>query len=119
MDVKKYDCTKTLDYVHEFHRMCNTVNPSGDLSKCDNCSLDSETCYVVEDISEERVMLIQDWSDEHPEKMRKEVFKNLLYENNFSDVYKNMLPEDGINCGYPICMYDSCDNCKKYWDEVV
>lgn len=58
------DCNNTLEYKHEFLRMCKNYR------KCrDGCPLKDMPCHGAEDvavISEESIEAIQKWSDEHP-----------------------------------------------------
>lgn len=61
----KYDCTKTIDCIHEYHRLCCDFHSAGcenDCPFCDmgNCGLDF--------FDEDKIALLQKWSDEHPEK---------------------------------------------------
>lgn len=71
----KYNCNNTLDYAHEFKRMCN------EFSFCGNCPMDKLPCKVS-DISETHINIVQEWSDAHP-KIRltaeqREVLKAML-----------------------------------------
>ena len=72
----KYDCNKTLDYNHEWSRMCETMFDG----TCDNCILKDTgiSCYNTRYITQERIDIVQKWSDEHPEKTRKEVFLEMF-----------------------------------------
>ncbi len=58
--MQKYNCNNTLDYAHEFKRMCMRF------SRCDNCSMAKLPCEA-RDISEEHINIVQAWSDAHPE----------------------------------------------------
>ena len=57
------DCSKTLDFSKEFHRICCTYGVG-----CEGCPLaDSNyncNCY---DITQEVIDIVQKWSDEHPD----------------------------------------------------
>lgn len=57
--MKKYDCSKTLDYTHEFKRMC--VGKS-----CRGCPFLGMHCSP-DGITDEHIQILQKWSDEHPE----------------------------------------------------
>lgn len=62
--MKKYDCSRTLDYVHEATRLCTVYTKS----KCEGCPLgDTVDCAFVGDITPEHIDILQKWSDEHPE----------------------------------------------------
>lgn len=59
--MKKYDCNKTLDYSHEFNRMCKANN-------CGRCPFDIKAdCSGVVNLSQKYIDILQKWSDEHPE----------------------------------------------------
>lgn len=57
----KYNCNNTLDYEHEFNRMCDTFHCSSD---CPLCVL---PCGAVKNITPEHINRVQAWSDAHPE----------------------------------------------------
>lgn len=59
--MKKYDCNKTLDYTHEFKRMC-----TGKRCQRDNCPFLGMYCSS-DSITDEHIQILQKWSDEHPE----------------------------------------------------
>lgn len=56
----KYDCNKTLDFSHEYKRMCHCFD------RCEGCPLNT-WCPEMSDITEEHIAIVQKWSDEHPE----------------------------------------------------
>lgn len=58
--MKKYNCNNTLEYVHEFTRMCRTF------SECSGCPLAGLHCELYE-IIPEHIKRVQIWSDAHPE----------------------------------------------------
>ena len=58
--MKKYNCNNTLDYVHEYERMCRTFN------ECSGCPLAELHCELYE-ITPEHIKRVQEWSDAHPE----------------------------------------------------
>lgn len=68
----KYDCSKTRDCIHEYHRLCDS-HPAGCENDCPFCGV-SEICGFDIFESEDKIALLQKWSDEHPEppKIRKE-----------------------------------------------
>lgn len=58
----KYNCNNTMDYVHEFIRMCN------EFSICGNCPMArAKLSCKASDISEAHINIVQEWSDAHPE----------------------------------------------------
>lgn len=78
--MKKYNCNDTLDYAHEFHRMCKTFRSSRGQKLCKGCPLAKKPCDIY-DITSEHVKLVQAWSDAHPETVltdeQREIFKVL------------------------------------------
>lgn len=61
----KYDCNKTLDCIHEFNRLCHDLHASGCESDCPFFEMD----YCGFDLLDEnKIALLQKWSDDHPEK---------------------------------------------------
>ena len=107
----KYDCSKTLDYAHERRRMCDAFDKDGD---CDKCQLQGVggNCYNTRSITQEHIDIVQKWSDEHPEKTRKEAFLELFP--------KASISSDGLpkNCfavligqENTMCVGRCCDDC--------
>ena len=58
--MKKYNCNNTLDYVHEYERMCRTFN------ECSGCPLAELHCELYK-ITPEHIRCVQAWSDANPE----------------------------------------------------
>lgn len=93
--MKKYNCNNTLEYVHEFSRMCGAFN------ECSGCPLTKLHCELYE-ITPEHIDRVQEWSDANPETVltdeQREIFKalNLLGfryiakdANGMVDIYTN------------------------------
>lgn len=59
--MKKYNCNNTLDYAHEFTRMCNTFHCNS------GCPLYVLPCGAAKNITPEHIRRVQEWSDNHPE----------------------------------------------------
>ena len=57
--MSKYDCSKTLDFVHEFTRMCD--------GGCRACPLLYRKECTLRKVTEKTIAIVQKWSDEHPE----------------------------------------------------
>lgn len=96
--MSKYDCTKTLDYVHEKKRMCSSFKA------CFlGCPLDGEDCVAVNCVRQYFIDTIQKWSDEHPEKTRKEAF---------FEMFPNAAGK-GIDKGIPVICYQHLVNNDK------
>lgn len=60
--MKKYDCSKTLDYVHEVARACDKY-----VSCANGCPLINRVCTNITNVTQEDIDAVQMWSDEHPE----------------------------------------------------
>ena len=76
----KYDCTKSLDLIHEYRRLCDSHS-----SGCDNdCPFDGMDNCNLDSFDEDKIALLQKWSDEHPEKP-----KITIEERNFLEAFKN------------------------------
>lgn len=62
--MKMYDCSKTIDCIHEFRRRCDSIgcNYACPFWGTDNCNLES--------FDEDEIALLQKWSDEHPEQLK-------------------------------------------------
>lgn len=58
--MSKYDCTRTLDYVHERSRLCKSY------TGCEECPLSPGRCANFTP-TEEHIAIVQQWSDTHPE----------------------------------------------------
>ena len=64
--MNKYDCTRTADYYHEYNRMCKYYTKT---SGCYvSCPLRDMDC-TIDGFHDELIVIVQKWSDEHPEKM--------------------------------------------------
>ena len=78
----KIDCSKTLNYVRERNRMCKSFGYcSGD------CPLYkyNYVCNKINYITQERIDIVQKWSDEHPQQTMAdkffEIFPNAMKTN--------------------------------------
>lgn len=87
--MKKYDCSKIIDFRHEKNRLCNIFRNGN--NGCYNCPLSypSFTCDI-NSIDKHSIEKIQKWSDEHPEKTREEALNDILTINfpKFNAKYK-------------------------------
>ena len=75
--MRRYDCSKTRDFLHEAKRLCRTVHD------CDCCPIGQEQCWV-EEMSEETIEIVQQWSDDNIENP-----KITLAEQYFLEAIKN------------------------------
>ena len=68
----KYDCSKTLDFIHEFNRMCSKEHD------CDCCQFqnvcDCTGLIKIVDITTDDIVKLQEWSDKHFEETRKDYY---------------------------------------------
>lgn len=69
--MKKYNCNNTLDYTHEFNRMCNAPR------FCNNCPLRGLDCNMS-NATPEHVKRVQEWSDAHPENVLTDKQREIL-----------------------------------------
>ena len=63
--MKKYDCSKVKDCIHEYHRLCDSY-PAGCESDCPFIGVE-EICGFDIFENEDAIAVLQKWSDEHPE----------------------------------------------------
>ena len=61
MNIKRYNCSNTLDYGHELQRMCSSIND------CWMCPIHHDSGVCKSKISSESISAVQNWSDTHPE----------------------------------------------------
>ena len=107
--MSKYDCSKTLDYAHEAQRMCEAVKQCAD---CPTRTVERKSCTFIDGTTQERIDIVQKWSNEHPEKTRKEAFLEIFpkYEGSVID---NECFESLV--GKECCRRsETCDEC---WQE--
>ena len=90
--VKHYDCTKTRDCIHEYHRLC-TSYPAGCESSCPLIGVEICSFDIFE--NEDAIASLQKWSDEHPEapKLTK---KDYSFLNCFGTVNKYIKRQYGV-----------------------
>ena len=106
----KIDCSNTVNFLKEFNRMCTTEG-------CLNCKMynvDSNTCYICgnseKEYSDFTIKTVQEWSDNHQQKTRGEIFIEMFPEASTYDGVPLIEPCDMISNG------STCDKC-KYYDE--
>lgn len=71
--MSKIDCSKTLNYAHEFKRMCDTYG-QGNACISNNCPFEKFKGCAPDDITQEHISILQKWSDEHPQQTMAEKF---------------------------------------------
>lgn len=116
----KYDCNKTLDFLHEAKRICVS---SGD--SCHDCQLRyNHGCmfenfpYNADKITQEQIDWLQKWSDEHPEETYKSMLAKRLPNCDVDAVVTVMCPKHFFKCTF-ICENASCPIFRnKCWDKL-
>ena len=88
----KYDCYKTLDLIHEYRRLCD-FHSDGCENDCPfigmgNCDLDF--------FDEDKIALLQKWSDEHPEDVPKLTRKERNFVASFCTLDVSIMRHSGI-----------------------
>lgn len=92
--MSKYDCSKALDYAHEFRRMCDSYGFCSE-----GCPMNDECeCGDANAITSAKIDKLQKWSDEHPEpsKIKKReldfmaMFETVGNKRILRDVYGNL-----------------------------
>lgn len=63
--MSKYDCNKAIDYDHEQFRVCEYYEG------CDGCPLYRLDNSCQRPVTQERIDVLQAWSDSHPEEAPK------------------------------------------------
>lgn len=65
--MKKYNCNNTLDYVHEYKRMCRAFDKCNGCDGCPLVPLVKKSCCGIFDVTPEHIKRVQEWSDANPE----------------------------------------------------
>lgn len=82
--MKKYDCSKTLDYMHERDRMHERYKED-----CTKCPLHTvHLCGHIEGATTKSIEILQNWSDSHPEHTRADRFLELLAGTEFEELFR-------------------------------
>lgn len=120
--MKKYDCSKVLDFKHEKDRMCKIIDD------CDNCCFghlirpkDGELlCDWISVITEDEISALQKWSDEHPQRTRAEAFLERVP----TCSRQNVILRNGKRVYKPaVCWRDvidgacECKSCSDCWEQ--
>lgn len=120
----KIDCSKTVNFLREYNRMCNSFN---DYS-CNDCPMykynNGELRYcenLIKEFPDRAIEIVQKWSDEHPQKTRLDDLKEKYPNYRF---YENDQCPDRRPAVFGYC--DACADCRnkkqtlRYcWDEPV
>ena len=82
--MKKYDCSKMVDLIHEYRRLCN------DNITCMSCPIFKPDEWLtrchLEDLGDAELKMIQKWSDEHPENPPKLTRKDYDFLSGFKKI---------------------------------
>lgn len=110
--MSRVDCSKTLNYVKEFTRMCKEY--ADDSLYCSNsCPLNEmEGCEVIH-ITQEHINIVQKWSDENPIETLMDRFYKM-----FPNAPRNPQNLQPMACPYQLGWYEedgcpemSCEDC--------
>lgn len=111
------DCTKTVDFIRELVRMCDSNDA------CSSCHLHDAkhgTCRrtPAESLSEDTIAIVQKWSDEHPVMTWEGKLKELLPNVDMSKIVATCCPYNLLGGEAPnmeTCRssgdYEDCVNC--------
>lgn len=112
----KIDCSKTLNYSQEFERMCDAHSKRNGFNDCsDSCPFHGFGNCSSMTITQEKIDIVQKWSDEHPLESMAEHFRKMFpnapkYENgdpqccpyhlgwDDTDDCPNNGPGEGVTC---------------------
>ena len=111
----KYDCSKTIEFIHENNRLCayyfENDNPS---ERCGKCPLFKFDCGEPDAMDDEYIRTVQKWSDEHPEET---IFYKFIKNYPDAPLALDGTPE-GL-CPHRLGYKDiGCDNCFKCWNRT-
>ena len=102
--MSKYDCRKTLDYVHERKRMCDSFfDQKSRVKLCYKCPLHGLYCSQVCKITPAHIDIVQTWSDTHPQITRADAFFELFPKVMRDEFYNDYCFGDLIGKGCPDC----------------
>lgn len=110
----KYDCSKCLDYEHERNRMCPR--------DCKNCVLYklNSPCGIPN--RQEKIDIVQKWSDEHPESYETTILED------FKEKYPNYKRNDegtpSVCANFLYCNRNGSkcpksSSCKECWNRPL
>ena len=112
--MSKIDCSKVLNYVSEMKRMCEAhgCNCFG----IPNCPLANKACSQAKTITQEKIDILQKWSDEHPLETMAEHFFKMFPKAKLCLGMPDMCPEhlgweeDLCENGKRTCLCEECWN---------
>ena len=110
--MSKYDCSKCVDYEHEYKRMCIK-------NECDECTLNGFVGHCDAPDMKDKIDTVQKWSDEHPEHPEKTILED------FHEKYPNCKWKDGtpVMCVNNLCnVKERCPHtmsCTDCWNRPL
>ena len=117
----RIDCSNILNFKREHERMCKSYKKT-----CHGCPFENEPIYccpehlMLEKITEEKIDLLQKWSDEHPCKTLLGDFLE-KYPNATISKYEDIPYVCADNLGYKsdneLC--ETEDGCQKCWNRLL
>lgn len=113
------DCSKTLAFTKELHRMCMSVN-----GECDYCVF-YKPCIksCIDSITQYHINQLQEWSDCHPIKTRQGEFLKMFPNAEIKDGIIQICPfsvDGNRGCYVKELEYSKCQKCRQeYWLEEI
>lgn len=113
----KYDCSKCLDFVHEQERMCNDIEQE---ESCNGCGLDVLFGPCGTPDTQDKIDVVQNWSDEHPEPHKKTILEDFYEKFPDADINFKKMPLccEVIYTGYTKC-HECGNGCKQCWNRPL
>lgn len=116
----KYDCNKTLDFLHEAKRMCSHTEYS-----CHDCELRCDHGCVFDNlpskadgVTQESIDWLQKWSDENPEDTYRSMLAKQLPNCDVDAIVTAMCPKRFFKCTF-ICENSKCPIFhNRCWDKT-
>ena len=111
--MSKYDCSKCLDYEHEYKRMCIK-------NECDECTLYGFVGHCDAPDMKDKIDTVQKWSDENPEPHEKTILEDFIEKYPNADINCKKMPLccEAIYIGYTKC-HECGQGCKKCWNRPL
>ncbi len=105
-----------LKFVKERNRMCKSFGES-----CDGCPANKNTCCDAFEWQEELITIVDEWSKEHPHKIRQDLFLEQYPDVSLSYGIINIKPCQIVrNHTYGECCITDCPQCRKeFWTQEV
>lgn len=113
------DCSKILEYVKELSRMCKSTD-----DYCNNCPMaNTDACDKIWNVNQEKIDIVQKWSDSHPIKTRQSEFLKMFPNAEIKDGIIQICPfsvDGNRGCYVKELEYSKCQKCRQeYWLEEI